>query len=390
MASSGEKTNTDLATSLLAEARRRSLEEYLLNEPLVLGVSGGADSLAMLHLLRALRGDRAAATLHVAHLNHWFRGKEGQEDAEFVRSVAHAWGLSATIETFDVPNYARRQKLSAEDAARRVRYAFLASLAHERGAGVAVAHNADDQVETVLMSILRGTGLAGLGGMRMLSRVAVSPGDETHAPFGPVARDTVVPLFRPLLHVWRHEIMAYCKQQNLQPRFDTTNWERTYRRNRVRHDLVPLLQMQYSLAIKDHLYTLSQIAQAEDTLIDSIVLEEWKRSAVSGTGGVVKFEKAHFASLPDAMQRRLVRKAIAALLGTLQDYTFEHIEAVVAMFAREKEEAGAVHLPHGLAAVSKEGWGVIAMRDGSSAQLFGQGVMDLAWPSTSLGILRNP
>src|SRR6476661_602034 len=112
------------------EARRHNLQNYLLTMPLVVGVSGGADSVAMLHLLHDLR-EGNSETLHVAHLNHWVRGKEAHEDAEFVREIALDWGLTCTISQFDVPNYARKHKLSLEDAARRARYAFFASLAQK-------------------------------------------------------------------------------------------------------------------------------------------------------------------------------------------------------------------------------------------------------------------
>jgi tRNA(Ile)-lysidine synthase len=370
MSSPPEQPENDLARQVVTEAQRRRLEHYLLEEPLVLGVSGGADSLAMLHLLRAIRGDAAAETLHVAHLNHWFRGKEAREDAGYVRDIAQAWGLTCTVETFDVPNYARRRKLSTEDAARRARYAFLASVARDRQAAVAVAHNADDQVETVLMSILRGTGVGGLAGMQMLSMVPEPP-DEDAPPFGTAAGEgrtatgeRKVPLFRPLLHVWRHQIVAYCQEQGLEPRFDATNWERIYRRNRVRHDLIPHLQLQYSLAIKDHLYDLAEIAQAENDFLAGVVEQEWERSAHPASGGEeVRFESATFASLPEAMRRRLARRAIDAVAGTLQNITFEHIEAVAAILSGAPGSPTAMHLPQGLV-VRREGeWASVAIRD---------------------------
>jgi len=364
MPSPPEQPDNDLARQIIAEARRRSLEHYLLDEPLVLGVSGGADSLAMLHLLRAIRGDAAADTLHVAHLNHWFRGKEAREDAGYVREIAEAWGLTCTVETFDVPNYARRHKLSAEDAARRARYAFLATLARERNAAVAVAHNADDQVETVLMSILRGTGVGGLAGMQMLSVVPEPPGGDTLPPFASSSGDGKIELFRPLLHVWRHRIVAYCQEQGLQPRFDATNWERIYRRNRVRHDLIPHLQLQYSLAIKDHLYNLAEIAHAENDFLDSIVEQEWEQSAQVASGGAVRFESLTFALLPEAMRRRLARRAILDVAGTLQDITFEHIEAVTAILSGTPGSPPATHLPHGLAVRREGDWASVGRRDG--------------------------
>jgi tRNA(Ile)-lysidine synthase len=364
MALPGEHNDNDLPGQVVAEARRRSLVHYLLDEPLVLGVSGGADSLVMLHLLCAIRGDKAADTLHVAHLNHWFRGKEAREDADYVQDIAGKWGIGCTVETFDVPNYARRLKLSTEDAARRVRYAFLASIARERHAAVAVAHNADDQVETVLMSILRGTGVGGLAGMQMLSAVPEPPGGDLPPAFAQARDAGKVPLFRPLLHVWRHTIVAYCQQQGLEPRFDATNWERIYRRNRVRHDLIPYLQLQYSLAVKDHLYNLAEIAQAENNFLDSVVEREWEQVArVASDGTEVRFDILTFEKLPEAMRRRLARRAIAALAGTLQDITFEHIQAVVAILRAAPGSPAAMHLPHGLVARREGEWASVGERD---------------------------
>src|SRR5438874_12713810 len=130
----------------------RGLERYLTEIPLVVGVSGGPDSLALLHILCALRGPLAAGTLHVAHLDHGFRGEAGEQDAAFVGERARELGLPCTLRRFDVPAYARERGLSDEEAARRARYAFLGRLAAKLGADVAVAHSADDQAETVLMN----------------------------------------------------------------------------------------------------------------------------------------------------------------------------------------------------------------------------------------------
>src|SRR5947208_3030708 len=165
---------SDLPQHVQNTASRHQLDRYVTDEPLVVGVSGGADSLALLHALCVLRGKQAAKTLHVAHLDHGFRGEAGAKDAAFVKDVAQSLGVPFTGAKYDVPEYARSRGLSKEEAARRVRYAFLAGLAEQRGATVAVAHTADDQVETVLMNVLRGTGLKGLAGMQMLSTLPVS------------------------------------------------------------------------------------------------------------------------------------------------------------------------------------------------------------------------
>jgi tRNA(Ile)-lysidine synthase len=384
MSSSKEQPDINLARDLIAAARRHQMDDFLLGVPLVLGVSGGADSLAMLHLLRAIRGDAAPETLHVAHLNHWFRGKEAREDAEFVRGIADAWGLGSTIDIFDVPNYARRYRLSSEDAARRVRYAFLASVARARGAAVAVAHNADDQIETVLMSILRGAGTGGLAGMQMLSVVPLPPKDETPEAFASSGLASRVPLFRPLLHTWRHQIVAYCQQAGLEPRFDETNWERTYRRNRVRHDLIPLLQLQYSLAIKDHLFNLAEIARAENELVESMVEATWEQVALQARdGGELRLDTPRFAELPEAMRRRIIRRAIYTVANTLQDITFAHVEALVSIMAGEAGSPTAMDLPHGVTVRRGEGWAAIAKRERDEALVGGSEGAVGDWPLAS-------
>src|SRR5262245_1950285 len=143
-----EQTTSLLPQAIAATATRGGLERYLLAVPLVVGVSGGADSLALLHILCILRGAEAPGTLHVAHLDHGLRGAASEADARFVAEVAGAWGLTSTIERYDAGRYAGERGFSIEEAARLVRYAFLAGLAAKRGAAVAVAHNADDQAET--------------------------------------------------------------------------------------------------------------------------------------------------------------------------------------------------------------------------------------------------
>jgi tRNA(Ile)-lysidine synthase len=366
------------------EMHRNGLTRYLTEEPLVVGVSGGADSLTLLHLLYTVRGDHASRSLHVAHLNHWIRDREAREDAEFVRDIAAKWGLSSTIETFDVPNFARRHKLSSEDAARRVRYVFLSRLAAERGATVAVAHNADDQVETVLMSILRGTGVSGLAGMSPLGKIPeATSSSEAMSSLPGRTPDALIGLFRPLLAVWRHEIVDYCKSQGLEPRFDSTNWDRSYRRNRIRHDLLPLLQLQYSLAIKDHLYDLASIASGEDQLIEQIVEEAWTQVAVPQPDGA-QFRMDEFANLPLGLMRRLARGAVLHAAGTLQDLTFDQIDRTVDILRGEEASTTAMHLPHDLIAGRQGEWSYIRRRS-NTPSLQQERIRVSEWPLAEPG-----
>ena len=160
---------TEKPHSNLLDRVRAAIEQHQLvstGARVVVGVSGGPDSLTLLHSLRALR-DEYKFILHVAHLNHQLRGAESDADAEFVQAIAREWKLPATIEARDVHAIAQSQHLSIEEAARRTRYAFLAQVAQHEGALlIAVAHHRDDQVETLLMHFLRGTGLTGLRGMQ--------------------------------------------------------------------------------------------------------------------------------------------------------------------------------------------------------------------------------
>jgi tRNA(Ile)-lysidine synthase len=353
MAGQTAKFAQSLPGKVLAQARKNGLEELLLRAPLVVGVSGGADSLALAHVLIMLRESEAARSLHIAHLNHGFRGAEGEDDARFVAHIAREWGIPHTVAHFDVPAYARRHRLSPEDAARQVRYSFLAWLARKHSATVAVAHTADDQVETVLLNLLRGTGIGGLAGMPVVGQVPLpSPGhDPELAQLVGDDPPREARVFRPLLGVWRVDTEQYCAQVGLHPRVDVTNLDLSYRRNRVRHELLPVLQ-RYEPTVKHHLYNLSQIASAEDEVLEALVDVHWP--SVAGyseqSGAVaVDFNVEAFSKLPLALQRRVVRRAIRMVVGTLEGVGFQHVEAARELIAGGQEAPVGLQLPHNLA-----------------------------------------
>ena len=251
--------------NLLSQVRKTIEEHDLLvaGESVVVGVSGGPDSLCLLHLLRHL--SRAYdLTLHVAHLDHGIRGEESRVDAQFVADLARQWELPATVERADVPRLAEEEGLAIEEAARRARYRFLARVAGQVGASrIAVGHNADDQAETVLMHFLRGSGLAGLRGILPLSplgelRLGQSERDS------PLAAE--LRLIRPLLEVPRSAIEAYCRDQELSPRFDRSNLDTTYYRNRLRHKLLPVLET-YNPNVREVLRRTAQVMAADHELL---------------------------------------------------------------------------------------------------------------------------
>ncbi|HEU0265427.1 MAG TPA: tRNA lysidine(34) synthetase TilS, partial [Geobacterales bacterium] len=206
-----------LVRQLLEEVRQHRL--FQPNETVVVAVSGGVDSVFLLHLLQQLQG--IPLRLIVAHLNHQLRGKESDGDAVFVADLARNQGLPFELAVEDVAQIARLEKLSLEDAGRRVRYAFLNEVADRFGARViALGHHADDQAETFLMRLLRGAGSSGLGGMMISSR------DGRYV--------------RPLLSVTREQIVTAARKAGLLWREDASNADVTYLRNRLRHELLPL------------------------------------------------------------------------------------------------------------------------------------------------------
>lgn len=189
----------------------RIIEHYKLlsaNQTLIIGVSGGIDSLALLHILIQLQAE-LGINLHIATLNHGIRGQESESDVQFVKHVAEKWNVPYTAGQVDVPQLAENENLGIEDAARQARYRFLAEVAQQRGTNlVAVAHHADDQAETILMHIIRGCGLKGLRGMG----VSVPMPGYSH-----------ITLIRPLLRITRQELEQYCIENQLNPRHDTSN-----------------------------------------------------------------------------------------------------------------------------------------------------------------------
>jgi tRNA(Ile)-lysidine synthetase-like protein len=295
---------------------------------LVVAVSGGADSLALLHLLythqRTLN-----CTLHVATLDHGLRGEAGASDAQYVADLAREWGIPATVGKANVAAVASEKKLGIEAAARRARYDFLAAVARESGADrVAVAHHADDQAETVLMHLLRGSGIEGLGGM---AYAAPLPGHGD------------LLLIRPLLDVPRQQIESYCREHDLEPRHDVTNEDTRYTRNRLRREVLPYLETLYP-QVKRSLAQLAAIAVIENDYIEAQFAERvLPHVQVPGERRVLP--RQTFRDLHPALQRRFVRWA-AAQLGESDDLGYPQIVAAVEIMLHG--EVGALaQLPDG-------------------------------------------
>lgn len=314
---------------LVERVKKVCLEEcsLKLDRPVVVGVSGGADSLCLLDCLW-----KAGFRVVVAHFDHSLR-PESAADAHRVAEAAHQRDLPFTVERQDVAAYARDVGLSVEEAARVMRYGFLFRVARQWGAqAVAVAHHADDQVETVLMHLLRGAGLEGLTGMK---------GSRVQEGW-----DESIPLVRPLLGVWREEIEAYCCEHGLEPVEDVSNRDVTFFRNRLRHELIPWLQT-YNPRIKEVLWRSAQVLAGEAEVIEQAVEGAWIRVTHEVAPGKVVLDREAFLALPIGLQRRLFRRAMALLRPGLRDIGFEVVEQGVHFIAKPSR-SGRLHLARGL------------------------------------------
>ena len=277
---------------------------------LVVSVSGGPDSLALLYSLLPLC-DSMGLHLHGAHLDHRLRGAASDADAAAVRDTFGLLEIQATVRSADVEEFRHAHGLSLEDAARRVRYEFLAAVAAEQRAdAVALGHTADDQAETVLMHILRGSGLSGLRGMEPATSRIVS-GEK-------------LMLVRPLLDVSRRQTAAYCAALGLEPRFDESNLSRELTRNRIRLDLIPQLET-YNPAVRDALLRLSRTTAKDIAYIDGAVAAVWDDVATQSGPGVT-LRRGRFSELAPAIQGHVLRKAMLAVKGDLTDVKQIHID----------------------------------------------------------------
>ncbi|MCJ7669177.1 MAG: tRNA lysidine(34) synthetase TilS [Dehalococcoidia bacterium] len=315
-------------------------------EPVVVGVSGGADSVCLLHVLAKWQKG-LGIKLHVAHLNHQLRGVESETDAEYVSELAGSLGIPITIDRQDVAAYRTERKCSIEEAARELRYAFLARVAREVGANrIAIGHTRDDQVETILMHILRGTGITGLCGLAPCSPMAyASQGMSLRAsPLSLRAKRSNLLVIRPLLDITREETASYCQEHQLAPRIDSSNLSPSFFRNRLRLQLLPFLR-QYNPSVDQALLRLADIAKEDSAFIEQQASGVWDEVARQ-ENNTIYLDKKQIASLPIALQRQLLRAAVTKLAGDTRDIEASHIEAARSLL--NKPASKRISLPHGL------------------------------------------
>lgn len=309
---------------------RKTVKEHKLIEDgdkIIVAISGGPDSVSLLHALYRLK-DEYNIDIYGAHLNHNFRGMDAQVDAQYVSKLCDDLNILCFVKSMDVPKYAKENSLSSEEAGRILRYDFFEEVAERVGASkIAVAHNKNDQAETVLMRLLRGTGLQGLTAIHL-------------------SRGKII---RPLLNVDRNSIEEYCKINKLSPKIDKTNLQSIYKRNKIRLELIPYLEENYNPNIIENLVNTADVLKCDFDFIEEesrdiykeLVYTESEKSLILPLEGIKK--------LHSALKSRVVRLAAEQLVGRQEVLEYKHVQNVLELI--EKGETGKrITLPLGLIA----------------------------------------
>lgn len=309
---------------MINEKALETIIEYKMFSPgdsVLVGVSGGADSIALLHLLHKYKEALKLSSIYVAHLNHMIRKDDAELDQRYVENISKNLGLICLSESVNVEALAAQKKISVEDAGRQARYAFYFQTIQKVGANkIVLGHTADDMIETFLMRLLRGAGLKGLSGI-------------------PPVRGNIV---RPLIKTWRKDIDLYIASLKLVPRIDYTNYESKYLRNRVRNKLLPQLKI-YNLNIKEILLQTVLLLTEDYLYMESKTKEALKDIIAKEKEGSIELEATKLRALEPPIVGHLIRTAIERVKGNLAELAFSHIHSIIKNL--DSTEKWEIHLP---------------------------------------------
>jgi tRNA(Ile)-lysidine synthase len=279
---------------MLLEKFKRTIDRYHLLEEddrLIVGVSAGVDSMVLLHLLNAYR-EVFNLSLIIAHVNHGLRPEESEKEAVLVQGESTQLGLPVEYGQFNVKEFQKLSGLSPQDAARKIRFHFFNDLLRKHHAQkIVLGHNADDQVETVLLRLMRGSGLQGLKGML------------------PIRGGKVI---RPLLEVWREEIESFAIEKKIPFLLDSSNLKHNYLRNRIRLALIPLIGREYQPNFKEIILRTSRILREENDYLERGAEDAYQK-IVQEEKGTLSFKFSEYQSLHQAIQWRVVRKILECM-----------------------------------------------------------------------------
>lgn len=282
---------------------------------ILLGVSGGPDSLTMLNLFRKLSA-KINIEIAVFHLNHLFR-EEAREEADFVKKLCDNHNIDFYLEEFDVPDFAERKSLSSEQAARKVRMDFLFSYLEDLNFDkIALAHNKNDLVETVFLNIFRGCSLSGLSGIEAKSII------NNHE------------IIHPILSISRNEIEKYCQKENLNPRYDKSNEETIYTRNKIRHDIIPYIENEINPSLKDVIMRMSNLVKEEDDYLNNLAKKYYSDIVQKEENNKIVIDFSKFNELDEVIKRRIIFNAIYKIKKVKADIYFKHYQEIKKLFTK--------------------------------------------------------
>ncbi len=285
----------------------RKFDMFCIGSKIVVGISGGPDSTVLLHVLYHLR-ERFKIKIRAAYLNHCLRGEEVEREKEWVKDFTRKLGVPLICDCIDVALLAKEKRMSLESAAREARYGFLEHVANQVGASrIAVGHTASDQAETLLMRLVRGSGLDGLAGI-------------------PPVRGRVV---RPMIEVFRWEVEEYCQRHNLTPREDSTNRDVSFFRNSIRLELIPYLTKRYNPKLPEILVQTTDILRVDKEFLQELASKAEEKVLKRRNDKILIMDIKTLSRFHLSLKRRLIRNAIERLKGNLRGITYDHINDVI-------------------------------------------------------------
>lgn len=313
---------------MVYEDVKKTISKYNLiqdGDRVIVGVSGGPDSVCLLHTLYKFSKEMNIS-LYVAHLNHQIRGIDAYTDALYVMNISEKLNIPCFIRSIDVPKYCEERKIGVEEGARTLRYEMFNEIRVKVGANkVAIGHNKNDQAETILMRLMRGTGLQGLRGIEH-------------------KRDDGV--IRPILDISRDDIEKYCEENKLEPKIDNTNLETIYSRNKIRLEIIPYMEREFNENIIETIVRMSENIKVDSDYIDKQADRSYEISTKRYSDGVYIFTK-YMTELHDAIKKRIVIRAIREVLGDAKLIDKKHIDDVLELLPTEKKSKK-INLPRGL------------------------------------------
>ena len=276
-------------------------------DKLVLGVSGGPDSISMLNILNEIK-EKWQFQIYVAHINHMIR-KEADDDEIYVQQYCEKNNIQFFVKRVNVQEIANIQKMGTEEAGRNIRYEFFEEVLQKVGANkIAIAHNKNDKIETIVMNLFRGSGLSGLKGIE------------------PIREQRII---RPLIECERQEIEQYCEQYKLEPRIDKTNFENDYTRNKIRNIVIPYIKNEFNPNIIETMDRLSQVATEESNYIELQVEKIYQKLLIERSQKQIILKLKEFNQQEKVIKKRLILFVVRELMGSTQRIEKVHIEDII-------------------------------------------------------------